>query len=115
VSTPRRTQPMPRGWRRIRARILDRDAHTCYVCGLFATEVDHVVPVASGGTDDELNLRAICTTCHRRKTARDAHRNRPHSPRWPEGDAHPGTVGGAPRRGERKHGWRSGSEPASGG
>lgn len=36
-----------------------------------ATEVDHVVPLAKGGTDDASNLVAINAVCHARKTARD--------------------------------------------
>lgn len=31
-------------------------------------EIDHVVPVAVGGTDDRENLHALCPNCHARKT-----------------------------------------------
>lgn len=34
-----------------------------------ATDVDHIVPRARGGTDDESNLQALCHECHSRKTA----------------------------------------------
>lgn len=34
-------------------------------------EVDHLIPVALGGTDDPENLRAKCRACHRTKTADD--------------------------------------------
>jgi 5-methylcytosine-specific restriction protein A len=27
-------------------------------------DVDHIVPVADGGTDDPLNLRLLCIPCH---------------------------------------------------
>lgn len=47
-------------WRRLRAYVLVRDGHRCHVCGGPATEVDHVVPRALGGTDDMANLKAIC-------------------------------------------------------
>lgn len=67
-----------RPWRRKREAILIRDHYTCRVCGLTTKdlEVDHVVNVAQGGTDDDGNLQAICIPCHRAKTAREsaAHR-----------------------------------------
>ena len=31
-------------------------------------EIDHIVPVACGGTDDPQNLHALCPNCHARKT-----------------------------------------------
>lgn len=34
-------------------------------------DVDHVVPLSHGGTDDATNLQALCPACHRRKTERD--------------------------------------------
>jgi 5-methylcytosine-specific restriction protein A len=37
----------------------------------LATEVDHIIPKAKGGTDDPSNLAAINAGCHRRKTLRD--------------------------------------------
>ena len=39
---------------------------------LVAAEcVDHIVPKAQGGTDDESNLQSLCWSCHSRKTAKD--------------------------------------------
>lgn len=67
-----------RPWRRKRESILIRDNYTCRVCGLTTKEleVDHIVNVAQGGTDDDGNLQAICIPCHKAKTAREsaAHR-----------------------------------------
>lgn len=37
-----------------------------------ADEVDHIVPLSQGGTDDPGNLRAINHDCHKPKTAREA-------------------------------------------
>lgn len=34
-------------------------------------EIDHVVPLASGGTDTRGNVQALCTDCHRAKTRRE--------------------------------------------
>ena len=50
-------------WARLRARILHRDLHACRYCGAPATEVDHVIPVAHGGTDAAWNLAACCWDC----------------------------------------------------
>lgn len=65
-----------RPWRRLRAQILLRDLYTCQECGLVSErlEVDHTVPVSQGGTDDPSNLRAMCSPCHRVKTAREGGR-----------------------------------------
>ena len=53
------------GWKRLRRRVLDRDGWRCRKCGRAGRmEVDHVVPVKAGGTDDLDNLRAICRDCH---------------------------------------------------
>lgn len=64
------------GWPRLRAEVLERDGHTCQMrlpgCLVHASEVDHVVPVADGGTDDKSNLRAACHPCHATTTARHA-------------------------------------------
>jgi 5-methylcytosine-specific restriction enzyme A len=79
-------------WEKLRKRILARDRHLCQAClpkrVTAANEVDHIVPKAKGGTDDESNLRAICTPCHRAKTAADQGKKPRHRPRigldgWP--------------------------------
>jgi len=38
-------------WKRLRQQILIRDNWTCYLCGKEATTVDHILPLAKGGTD----------------------------------------------------------------
>ncbi len=53
-----------RAWRQTRAQILYRDAYRCVLCGHAAHEVDHIVPVADGGTDAPANLRSLCHACH---------------------------------------------------
>lgn len=62
---------IPAGYAR---RILERDNHTCYLCGNPATQVDHIVPWAEGGTHAQTNLAAICEACHTAKTKTEAAR-----------------------------------------
>lgn len=40
----------------------------------LAPEVDHIVPHAEGGTDEDTNLEAICSQHHRAKTAEESKR-----------------------------------------
>jgi len=68
-----------RPWRRKRDAVLKRDGYVCQPCKrnnhtTMATEVDHVIPQAEGGSDDETNLQAICDPCHKAKTADEAKR-----------------------------------------
>jgi 5-methylcytosine-specific restriction endonuclease McrA len=56
-------------WSRIAATIRQRD-RACRWCGTTLNlDVDHVVEVRHGGTDDLSNLVALCADCHARKTA----------------------------------------------
>lgn len=54
--------------KRTRYEVLRRDNHTCRYCGATAPDakltVDHVTPVALGGTDDPNNLVAACRDCN---------------------------------------------------
>jgi 5-methylcytosine-specific restriction endonuclease McrA len=56
-----------RTWEKRRKWILDASP-TCALCGSPANEVDHILPKAQGGTDDDDNLQALCPACHQRKT-----------------------------------------------
>ena len=61
-------------WQKLRERILRRDASLCQPCKArghitLAAEVDHITPIHQGGDDDERNLQAICSECHKAKTA----------------------------------------------
>jgi 5-methylcytosine-specific restriction protein A len=57
----------------VRQQVLDRARGWCAGCkrpGLRLV-VDHVVPLALGGSGDASNLQALCTGCHGEKTAHD--------------------------------------------
>lgn len=57
--------------RRLRFEILRRDDNTCRYCHATDTAlvIDHVVPVALGGTDDPSNLVAACKDCNSGKSS----------------------------------------------
>lgn len=63
-----------RGWSKLRASVLRRDRGICYVCHQAGADtVDHVVPLARGGTSHPSNLAAIHSRpCHATKTAQEA-------------------------------------------
>ena len=62
--------------KRLRFEILRRDNHACRYCGAAAPDVkltvDHVVPVALGGTDEPSNLVTACEPCNSGKSATPA-------------------------------------------
>lgn len=70
-----KTHHVPEATRR---RVLTRDRHTCRAChGARCAnrhlEVDHIIPWAFGGTDDDANLQTLgAHPCHAEKTAREA-------------------------------------------
>lgn len=57
-------------WAKIRARILERDGYCCQFCGSFGSllEVDHIMPLAEGGTHQDYNLQILCQPCNRKKS-----------------------------------------------
>ena len=68
-----------RAWRRIR-RIYIQAHPLCEQCeqeGRItpAEEVHHILPLASGGTNDEGNLMALCKSCHSRITIGSSNRS----------------------------------------
>jgi 5-methylcytosine-specific restriction endonuclease McrA len=54
-------------WRKIRMTILQRDGFICAYCGQQADTVDHITPLAKGGTNDPDNLTAACNRCNATK------------------------------------------------
>ena len=69
-----RTTPLPKGWAKIRARILERDGYVCVEpisvdgtrCGQPATDVDHINDPAD---HSDHNLRSLCGPHHRARSS----------------------------------------------
>lgn len=61
-------QPIPR---KLRHEVFQRDGYRCRECGASkdetSLEIDHIVPVARGGTNDIDNLQTLCRECNRMK------------------------------------------------
>lgn len=60
--------------------ILERDDFTCQYCGRkapdVALEVDHIIPVSNGGTNNPSNLKTACFECNSQKRAKGKIRRR---------------------------------------
>jgi diadenosine tetraphosphate (Ap4A) HIT family hydrolase len=58
-----------------RFEVLKRAGNRCELCGASARvtqiDVDHIVPRAKGGSNEESNLQALCRTCNAQKKDRD--------------------------------------------
>jgi 5-methylcytosine-specific restriction endonuclease McrA len=54
---------------RTRYQVFKRDLYRCCICAKTGVEleVDHIVPVARGGSDDMDNLQTLCVPCNRGK------------------------------------------------
>lgn len=54
--------------------IFNRDGFTCQYCGRrppdIILELDHMIAVANGGTNEDLNLISSCSDCNRGKSAK---------------------------------------------
>lgn len=73
TTAPGTQEPRKNLSRRLRYEILRRDNHTCRYCGAAAPDakltVDHVVPVALGGSDEPGNLVTACQDCNAGKAS----------------------------------------------
>jgi len=65
----RRRQLIPKG---IRHEVFQLDNYKCLECGVTSNicslEIDHIIPVSRGGTDEMSNLQTLCYTCNREKS-----------------------------------------------
>lgn len=61
--------------KRFKEEAMERDHYTCYICGKVMHKdhpditVDHIVPMAQGGTDYPENLACSCIDCNEEKKA----------------------------------------------
>lgn len=67
-------------WRKIREIVLKRDNYQCVKCAAegvvtLATDVDHIISKAHGGTDELSNLQSLCSPHHKEKTATEGKQN----------------------------------------
>lgn len=60
------------------ANIFLREQGKCYLCGIKLRvgvdpyEIEHPEALSLGGSDNDEDLRVVCTDCHKPKTAEDA-------------------------------------------
>ncbi len=53
---------------RVRPLVFKKDGYKCVYCGSTENlEVDHIVPICRGGTNDMENLQTLCRSCNRAK------------------------------------------------
>jgi hypothetical protein len=90
-----RSQRLPKDWRSICRRILNRDAHRCQTirvdtgqpCHQPARQVDHITP---GDNHHPSNLQAICDWHHAKKSSAEGNQARHGKPR--SAPVHPGLL-----------------------
>ena len=95
----------PPGWKFVRQLVISRALGICehisdpdivtglpYRCTYPGKDVDHIINLASGGTDHLSNLQLLCDWHHKQKTAQEAAAKRkPRSERHPR-EKHPGML-----------------------
>ena len=95
----------PPGWKALRQVIIARAQGQCEQtlhpmdlpgttqrCGYPGRDVDHIINVAKGGTDDPSNLQLLCEWHHKQKTQAEAKANRVRRTERHPGEKHPGII-----------------------
>lgn len=71
----RRLRPSGGRWQKLRKFVLMEEplCRKCTERGIVkeTEEVDHIVPLANGGTNCRANLQGLCADCHEEKTLRE--------------------------------------------
>ena len=88
-------------------RVAYQQRYACAGCDILLPptyEVDHIIPLALGGTNGLRNLQALCVPCHAQKTRDQRHailatRKPPPPPQQPTTDGEAGAVLGAASEG----------------
>jgi 5-methylcytosine-specific restriction endonuclease McrA len=56
----------------VRKYVFQRNQYQCQSCGKTYKEtqltIDHIIPLAQGGSNDISNLHTLCSTCNQRKS-----------------------------------------------
>ena len=60
----------------VRKYVFKRDSFQCQSCGKTDLEtnlnIDHIIPLARGGSNDISNLQTLCQTCNQKKKRKDS-------------------------------------------
>jgi 5-methylcytosine-specific restriction endonuclease McrA len=71
--------PIPQA---VRNYVFQRDNHQCQSCGKThqnsQLQIDHIIPLATGGSNDISNLQTLCSQCNQKKKHHFDPRFRPH-------------------------------------
>ena len=63
-------------WDKISRTCLEMANHICQDCGERANHAHHIVPKSRGGSDLQINLKAVCADCHSKYHKRMQKKNR---------------------------------------
>lgn len=65
-----------RAWMTTRQRVALAYGYRCAACGCVwvssRDQIDHIVPLEQGGSNEDSNLHPLCDDCHKAKTAGEA-------------------------------------------
>jgi 5-methylcytosine-specific restriction protein A len=58
----------------VRQYVFERDNYQCRSCGkthkTVKLQIDHIIPLAKGGSNDMSNLQTLCSECNQQKSDR---------------------------------------------